>query len=66
MRAAYAEEFERADDHHDIRDGPAILFADQAKAFERVPWPWLLKITQRWGAPRWIQQAVRALVCQRE
>eukprot|EP00975_Prorocentrum_lima_P030338 6361286-Prorocentrum_lima.AAC.1 len=61
MRAAYVTETEEADCCHDIRNGPAILFADQAKAFERVPWPWLLKITQRWGAPQWIQQAVRAL-----
>eukprot|EP00975_Prorocentrum_lima_P048919 10232785-Prorocentrum_lima.AAC.1 len=63
---AYWQETEAIEEHEDTRNQPAILFADQAKAFERIQWPWLMRVVQRWGAPTWVLHAVRTLVCQRQ
>ena len=30
-------------------DSPAVLFADQNKAFERVSYPWISEVLRRWG-----------------
>ena len=59
--------------HHDIvwddatahagadLDSPAILFADQNKAFERVSYPWLAAVLRRWGFDPWVLRSFLAL-----
>eukprot|EP00975_Prorocentrum_lima_P015247 3232451-Prorocentrum_lima.AAC.1 len=58
---------QRADHHHDprIQQCPSILFADQAKAFERIPWDWTRDVLSGWNAPPWATTAVCGLVCNR-
>ena len=55
--------------HHTPEGGlagePAILFADQSKAFERVSHAWLAEVLRRWGLPGWLRWAVMALVAGR-
>ncbi|MFM7989522.1 MAG: reverse transcriptase domain-containing protein, partial [Candidatus Fonsibacter sp.] len=47
---AYIQQF------HDpqIAGDPAIVFADQSKAFERLSHPWMAEVLRRWGLPRWL------------
>ncbi|MFM7986811.1 MAG: reverse transcriptase domain-containing protein, partial [Candidatus Fonsibacter sp.] len=33
---------------------PAILFADQSKAFERISHAWMAEVLRRWGLPAWL------------
>ena len=45
----------------DDLDSPAILFADQNKAFERVSYPWLSEVLRRWGFDPWVLRSFLAL-----
>ncbi len=42
-------------------DSPAILFADQNKAFERVSYPWMAAEPRRWGFDPWVLRSFLAL-----
>ena len=42
--------------------GPAVLFADQSKAFERVPHAWLLRVLDAWGLPPWARAVAGAFL----
>ena len=42
-------------------DSPAILFADQNKAFERVSYPWLAAVLRGWGFDPWVLRSFLAL-----
>ena len=44
-----------------VPDSPAILFADQNKAFERVSYPWLTAVLRRWGFDDWVLRFFLAL-----
>eukprot|EP00975_Prorocentrum_lima_P057729 12106020-Prorocentrum_lima.AAC.1 len=33
------------------RGTTAVLYADQSKAFERLPWHWIHTVFQGWGIP---------------
>ena len=53
--------------HDDLRDHeldacPAVILADQSKAFERVSIPWLIAVLDGWRLPRWAMAALLALV----
>ena len=37
---------------------PAVVFADQSKAFERVGTAWVLKVMQGWKMPAWVQHSL--------
>ena len=44
---------------------PAVLCADQAKAFERVSLAWLAAVLAGWGMPPWLRTCLLGLVCGR-
>ena len=51
---------------HVSRDEPAVLFADQNKAFERLLVSYLIEVMDRWGFPLWIKRGLLASVVHRQ
>ena len=41
---------------------PAVLFADQSMAFERMGWAWLRLVFLGWGFPAWLVNSLLALI----
>ncbi len=44
---------------------PAVFFADQSKAFERLSWTWFQEILRRWRIPPWLCTSFLHLVVDR-
>ena len=42
-----------------LRACPAMVLADQSKAFERMGMAWLRKVMDGWKFPRWVREAFR-------
>ena len=45
-----------------IDQTPAVLFADQSKAFERLSLAWFAEVLRRCGMPPWLMRTMLALV----
>ena len=58
-------EAQTASNASDIALIPFALFADQDKAFERVPVTWFKTMLAGWRLPRWLHNAALALVLRR-
>ena len=44
---------------------PAVLSADQSKAFERIALAWIVKVLRGWGLARWLMRAFMGLTAGR-
>ena len=45
-----------------LRACPAVVLADQSKAFERMGMAWLRKVMEGWRFPTWVQKAFDSLL----
>ena len=52
-------------DRAGLRTCPAVVLADQSKAFERMGMAWLRKVMQGWRFPAWVQEAFDSLLRER-
>ena len=48
-----------------LRACPAVVLADQSKAFERMSMAWLCKVMEGWRFPTWVQKAFDSLLKER-
>ena len=46
----------------DLRASPAVVLADQSKAFERMGMAWLRRVMDGWKFPQWVKEAFDALL----
>ena len=60
--AAAADSLSDRADLDTVRYEPAVVFADQSKAFERVSYTWLRQVLEGWNMPRWLIRALLMLV----